>query len=141
MKTLFLIGLISWSIQTLTVGLKLTSFNHIKPFLFEDNPSLPVWFKTITWIENLSALSYWASTILIFFSFKSPVFMIVTILIIVGLTALAKYRKNNPVSPITKEEIEKFELGYKGILTAWRNTLEVFIIGALPYLVLLFTIF
>lgn len=141
MKTLFLIGLISWTIHILATGATFTTFNRIKPFL-KDPANLPVWYQIIIWIQNLSALGYWASTILIFFSFQSPAFMITAILAIIGLIALTKYRgKNNTVPQATEEEIQNFQLGFKGLISVWWATMEVFLIGASPYLILfLFTL-
>ncbi len=140
METLFYTGLISWVIHILATGAIFSSFNHIKSHL-KDPANLPIWYKIIIWVENLSALGYWISTILIFFSFQSPAFMAATILAVIGIIVLMKLRKKNKVSPATEEEIENFKLGFKGILTIWRYTLEVFLIGASPYLIFfLFTL-
>lgn len=136
MKILFLIGFISWTVHILATVASFTSFNHIKPYL-KDPANLPAWYKAIVWVINLSALGYWAGTILIFFSFRSFAFMIGALLSIIGLIALARYRKNNPVPEITEEEIQNFKLGYNGTLAVWWCALEVFFIGALPYLILL----
>lgn len=138
MKTLFFIGMISWIIHTLATGASIILYNYVKPYLLNDPANLPAWYKTIIWILNLSALSYWISTILIFFSFQSPAFMIMAILMIVGLIALTKYRGKNKISQqATEEEIQNFKLGFKGIITAWCLAMVVFLIGASPYLIYL----
>lgn len=140
METLFFVGIISWIIQIISTLLNLTMFNQLKSKI-NDPASLPTWFTVNAWIINLSSLAYWICTILIFFSFQSPLFMIAVVVLVTVLVVLLKRqsKKKTPVG-MTDEERANFTLSHKDIFTIWLHSLPPLLLATIPYILLFLTL-